>query len=157
MEVDGSGLAMGVVLMQNQQDQWKTVAYHSKTFQEAERNYAVEDRELLAIVLSLKEWHQYLLGAAEFKIWTDHKNLQSFKSPQWINRRQARWISDVLSHFHYTLHHLPGIKNIHANALSHQYSDNSQQDNTNVTVLPPELFHEILILDNDIEKRIAQA
>jgi len=35
--------------------------------------------------------------------------------------------------------------------------DNSQQDNTNVTVLPPELFCEILILDNDIEKRIAQA
>jgi len=28
MEVDSSGLAMGAVLMQNQQDQWKTVAYH---------------------------------------------------------------------------------------------------------------------------------
>jgi len=35
-KLTGSGLAMGAVLMQNQQDQWKTVAYHSKTFQEAE-------------------------------------------------------------------------------------------------------------------------
>jgi hypothetical protein len=111
METDGSGMAMGAVLMQQQPEEhetkasqaWKTLAYYSATFSKAERNYTVEDRELLAIVLSLLEWRQYLLGAPEFEIWTDHKNLQFFKEPHKINRRQARWVTEVLSQFHFTL------------------------------------------------------
>ena len=39
---------------------------------------------------SLDEWQQYLLGAEEpVEIWTDHQNLQYFRKPQKLNRRQA--------------------------------------------------------------------
>jgi hypothetical protein len=42
METDGSGTAMGAVLMQ-QQLEWKTLAYYSRTFSKPEHNYTVED------------------------------------------------------------------------------------------------------------------
>jgi len=47
--------------------------------QQAERNYKIYDKELLAIVEALAKWRQYLLDAVEiFEIWTDHKNLKYF-------------------------------------------------------------------------------
>ena len=128
---------------------WKTLAYYSATFSKAERNYTVEDRELLAIVMSLLEWRQYLLGAPEFEIWTDHKNLQFFKEPHKINRRQARWVTEVLSQFHFTLHHLPGIRNSRADALSRSFGEGTKGDNTDVTVLPEHMFRAAITTPNN--------
>ena len=72
IEVNRSLVAMGAVLLQKQLEQWKTIAYFSNTYQPTEQNYSVEDRELLAIIKSLQEWRQYLLGTDTFEIWTDH-------------------------------------------------------------------------------------
>ena len=48
---------------------------------QAECNYAIYDKEMLAIMLTLQEWQQYLLGAKyQVEIWTDHKNLSYFKA-----------------------------------------------------------------------------
>jgi len=77
LEVDASSFAIGATL--NQQDErkrWHPVAYYSETLSEAERNYNVYDRELLAIVKSLKHWRVYLAGAPhQIVIHTDHANL----------------------------------------------------------------------------------
>jgi len=89
IEVDGSGFAMGVVLMQEQEGKWQTVTHMSETYDPAERNYHTGDRELLAIMKALKKWRQYLMATGPFKIWTDHHNLTYFQKPQNINRRQA--------------------------------------------------------------------
>ena len=89
IEVDGSGFAMGVVLMQEQEGKWQTVTHMSETYDPAERNYHTGDRELLAIMKVLKKWRQYLMATGPFKIWTDHHNLTYFQKPQNINRRQA--------------------------------------------------------------------
>jgi hypothetical protein len=51
----------------------------SKALSETECNYEIYDKEMLAIMLALEEWRQYLMGASEqFEIWTDHQNLQYF-------------------------------------------------------------------------------
>jgi len=50
-------------LCRNRMESGKTLAYYSATFIEAECNYTVEDREMLAIVKTLDHWCQYLLGA----------------------------------------------------------------------------------------------
>src|SRR5882757_11580483 len=147
-------VAMGAVLLQQQQQQWKTVAFFSNTYQPAERNYSVEDRELLAIIKTLQEWRQYLLGADTFEIWTDHRNLQTYKSPQCINRRQARWVTNVLSQFHYTIHHLPGKSNTRADALSRLYGEEGKEDNKDMVMLPEELFREIVVIENELERHI---
>lgn len=44
---------------------------------EAERNYDIYNREMLAIVRALKDWRHYLEGLPEpFEIITDHCNLE---------------------------------------------------------------------------------
>ncbi len=79
VEADASKGAIGVVLSQEQDGIWHPVAFLSKSLTVTERNYEIYDKELLAIMLALDEWRHYLMGAAQdFKIWTDHQNLQYF-------------------------------------------------------------------------------
>jgi RNase H-like domain found in reverse transcriptase len=52
----------------------KPVAYHSRKFNSAERNYTVTERELLAIVDSCRHWRHYLYNAS-FTVRTDHRPL----------------------------------------------------------------------------------
>ena len=78
---------------------------------EAERNYDIYDKELLAIICALEEWRHYLEGAQhDFDIFTDHKNLAYFKEAHQLNRRQARWAL-YLTRFHFHLYHKPGKQN----------------------------------------------
>jgi len=76
LEADSSNYASGAVLSQKIDDKWHPVAYMSKALNETERNYEIYDKEMLAIMNTLSEWCQYLMGATEpFEIWTDHQNL----------------------------------------------------------------------------------
>jgi hypothetical protein len=118
IETDASGFACRGVLYQKQDNHWCTIAFYSTSMTKTERNYRVEDRELLAIILALMDWRHYLMGAREtFEIWSDHSNLQYFRQPQKVNRQHAGWIT-VWSEYDYTLHHLPGVKNSRADSLS---------------------------------------
>src|SRR5882757_9871082 len=92
MEVNGSGFAMGAVLMQEQEGEWKPLTHMSKTYNPAEQNYHTGDRELLAIIKALKQWRQHLVGNGHFEIWTNHWNLTYFQKPQNINHQQAGWV-----------------------------------------------------------------
>jgi hypothetical protein len=67
---------------------------------------------------ALEEFRKHLMTAKQdFEIWTDHANLQYFKKPQKLNRRQARWLSE-LQEYHFTLHHIAGKANSKADILS---------------------------------------
>ena len=84
MEVNASNYATGGVLSQQQKDgNWQPIDFISKSFTPAQMNYATYDKEFLAIIRGLKEWHQYLLGLNEpVEIHTDHANLQYFQKSQ---------------------------------------------------------------------------
>ena len=64
VEADASESAAGAILSQKDlvSAHLHPVAYMSKKFLAAERNYTVAERELLDIRLAFKEWHHYLLG-----------------------------------------------------------------------------------------------
>ena len=92
VETDSSGIGLGAVLTQKQNDRWHPIAFISKSLSKAECNYHAADLEVDAIIFALQEWRHYLLGAKHpFKILTDHQNLLYFKQPQDLSRRQARW------------------------------------------------------------------
>ena len=141
VEADSSDFAVGGTLSQLQEGRWKPIAFLSKSLSPAERNYEIYDKELLAIIICLDEWRQYILGAPDkFEVWSDHKNLEYFRKPQNINRRQARWVS-ILADYDFSLHHLPGSHNSAADALSRLPShDDGSNDNTEVVVLKPTYF-----------------
>jgi len=80
----------GVLLIKCEDEKWRPVAFISKLLYEAERNYEIHNREMLAIVRCLNEWRHLLEGAQnKFEIWSDHKNLEYFMSSQELNRKQA--------------------------------------------------------------------
>jgi hypothetical protein len=71
IKVDSSGYTMGVVLMQYR----KPIYYHSETFNQTVVSYPTYDKELYALVQSIKKWKHYLLGK-ETIIHTNHQPLQ---------------------------------------------------------------------------------
>ena len=163
LEADSSDYALGAILSQQQEDgTWRPVVFISYALNETERNYEIYDKEMLAIMHALSECRQYLLGALEvFEIWTDHKNLEYFRKPQKLNRRQARWVAE-LQEFHFTLHHKPGKAMAKADYLSRRAGHlKGENDNENIVLLKPEHFrvhhHDINAVSDEIMARIKRA
>ena len=65
VKMDTSGHAIGGVLLQEQEEKWKPIAFLSRTMQPAEKNYEIYNKELLAIMKALTKWRQYLLDVTE--------------------------------------------------------------------------------------------
>ena len=143
VEADSSDVATGAVLSQQSDvdSKWHPVAFLSKSLSTVERNYEIHDKEMLAIIRGLEEWRHFLEGARhKVEVWTDHKNLEYFRTSKKLNRRQARW-SLYLSRFDFTLHHRPGRTMGKCNALSRRPDHGSGgNDNSNIVLLDPTLF-----------------
>ncbi|KAF7785180.1 hypothetical protein Agabi119p4_1345 [Agaricus bisporus var. burnettii] len=158
VEVDASNYGTGAVLSQEQENKWHPVAFMSKTLSEAERNYEIYDKELLAIIKALKLWRHYLLDAKEqFEIWTDHENLKYFREPQKLNARQARWYL-MLQEYDFLLRHIPGKTNTKADILSRLIKPDTSNDNRGVEMFKEKMFirrleestpiHDVTLLHN---------
>ncbi len=159
VEADASEGAIGAVLSQEQDGKWRPVTFLSKSLTVTEQNYEIYDKELLAIMLALDEWRHYLMGAAQdFEIWTDHQNLQYFRKPQKLNRRQARWVTELVE-YHFSLHHKPGASNKKADLLSRRADhDTGKEDNDEVIVLKPEHFRALVMPTiEEVHTKIKQA
>jgi hypothetical protein len=103
---------------------WETacpVAYDSYQLNNAEKNYPVHEKELLAIVKALKKWCHYLLGV-RFEVYTDHRTLEYFQSQKEMSRCQMRW-SMYLADFDYQIIYIKGEDNTAADALSRMPDD----------------------------------
>jgi hypothetical protein len=94
----------------------RPVAYDSYQLNDAERNYPVHEKELLAIVKALKKWRTSLLGT-HFEVYTDHRTLEYFQSQKDMSRRQMCW-SMYLADFDYDITYIRGEDNTAADALS---------------------------------------
>ena len=81
---NASLMASGAVLMQlNTNGDMQSCGYLSQTFSPAKQNYNIFDQELLAVIHSLEEWGQYLLGSPfSIEVLTDRKNFTYFKEPR---------------------------------------------------------------------------
>ncbi|CAB4043835.1 Hypothetical predicted protein [Paramuricea clavata] len=78
LQVDASDEAIGGVLMQ----EGKPVCFTSHTLTDTEKQYAQIEKECLAIMTSMKRWHQYLFGKHDIIVQTDHQLLETiFKKP----------------------------------------------------------------------------
>ena len=116
VHTDASGFAVGAVLQQDQGKGLQPVAFLSKKMLDAETRYPVHEQELLAIIHALSTWRHYLHGA-KFKVLTDHKSLQYFKTQPLLSGRQSRW-KDVIANFDFDIEYIEGTTNVVADGLS---------------------------------------
>src|SRR5260221_11646291 len=133
LECDASNFATRAVLSQVQADgMHQPITFMSKGFSDVECNYQIHNKEMLAIMHTLDEWHHFLEGMMEkFEILMDHQNLNDW---------QSHW-SLFLSHFDFSLRHQPGQLMGRPDTLSWR-SDHPHRkdDNANVTLLPSNVF-----------------
>ena len=106
---DASKHQLGSCIMQD----GMPITYWSKTLSAAQQNYTTTEKELLAIMLTLKKYKIMLLGG-NLKIYTDHKNL-IFRTLS--VERVLRWRLHM-EQFYYILDYLKGDKNMLANYFS---------------------------------------
>jgi len=61
----------------------------------AECNYDIHDKELLAIVQAFQEWKRYRRGSPKpLRVLTDYKNFVTFMTTMELSERQARWMQE---------------------------------------------------------------
>jgi hypothetical protein len=71
----------------------KPICFHSETFNGAVINYPTYDKELYALVQSVKKWKHYLMGK-ETIVHTDHQPLQYLQSQTKLqqSRHSDGWV-----------------------------------------------------------------
>ena len=118
LDTDASLKGVSGVLSQIQNGEEKVISYGSKVLSKTQQNYCTTMRELLAVVVFIKQFHHYLWGR-KFLLRTDHASLRwlvNFKEPEGM---LARWLS-VLSSYDFDTQHRKGILHGNADGLSRQ-------------------------------------
>jgi len=139
---DASNYATGSIL--EQEDAFgrsHPIAYFSKSLQPTEHNYEIHNKELLAIIHSLKHFCHYLQGNKHrTKIFSDHANLQYFTTKQSLTHWQSWW-SLFLATYDFIIIPKPGKLN-KADALSRRpdYKEGIASKNANQILLITDKF-----------------
>ena len=115
---DASEYAVGAVLQQYIDGEWRPIALFSRKQHPPETRYSTFDRELLAVYLAIRHF-QYFVKGREFFVLSDHKPLSyalAFHSNQYTPR-QTRHL-DFIAQFTTDIRHISGKANAVADALS---------------------------------------
>ena len=122
MAADASAYGVGAVISHvfpNGHE--KPVAFASRTLSKSEQNYAQLEKEALALIFGVKQFHQYLYGR-RFTLVTDHRPLTTILHPQkgipsLAAAKLQRW-AIILSAYQYDILFKPTQQHGNADCLS---------------------------------------
>ncbi|KAL4377558.1 hypothetical protein GQ457_02G015650 [Hibiscus cannabinus] len=112
VETDACEMGIGVVLTQR----GKPLAFFSKALGNKHQKLYVYEKEMLAALMVVKKWSQYLVGR-HFKIKTDHQSLRFLTENQAVTPAQQKWIAKMMG-FDYEVIYKKGINNVVADSIS---------------------------------------
>lgn len=112
MECDASKGGIGAVLMQK----GHPLAFISQTLKGRALTLSTYEKEMLAILLAMQKWQQYLLGR-RFTIKTDQRSLKFLLDQRFRQESQHPRLVK-LAGFYYTMEYKRGVENKVADAFS---------------------------------------
>ena len=113
----------------------RPIAYISRATLDSERHWTPLDLEADSIVWAIKRLRGYLWGT-KFRIFSDHKALESIGKVGDHNARVQRWLK-FFTAFDYTLEYRNGFANGNADFLSYLPEPATEQDRTGSSSLAP--------------------
>ena len=116
LRTDASNVGIGAVLMQYHEGELFPVMYASRKLLPREKNYAVIEKECLALVWAIGKFEVYMYGQ-EFTIQTDHRSLEYLDKAKFSNARIMRWALS-LQPYKYKIEYIKGEDNVGADFLS---------------------------------------
>ncbi|KAI4812430.1 hypothetical protein KUCAC02_023818 [Chaenocephalus aceratus] len=119
LSIDASLDGLGAVLSQIPagEEKARPIAFASKTLSGSQKRYPAHRLEFLALKWSVCEKFSHWLKGHEFTVWTDNNPLTYILTKPKLDACEQRWVSR-LAPYTFDLRHIPGTKNIVADALS---------------------------------------
>jgi hypothetical protein len=112
LECDASGKGISAFLMQ----EGRPLAFTSRQLSERNLGKPIYEKEMLAILHVVDQWHPYLLGQC-FQIKTNHQSLKYFLE-QWISSpEKQKWVTKLFG-YDYEIIYKKGKDNVVVDALS---------------------------------------
>ena len=118
---DASEIGIAAVLTQIEDQAVKPVAYYSRKLLDREKRYCTTEKELLAILASLEQFHAYV-GYGPVAVHSDHEPLTWLRRCSSPNQRILRWAL-TLAQYEIQVQHIRGSDNVMADMLSRQFRD----------------------------------
>jgi hypothetical protein len=113
---DASNYTVGAVLGQRKEGRVHAVYYASKTLNEAQFNYAITEKELLAVVFAFEKFRSYIMNSKVI-VYTDHAAIKYLLAKKDVKPRFIRWIL-LLQEFDVEIRDKKWVENVVADHLS---------------------------------------
>ncbi|KAI5152345.1 hypothetical protein ENBRE01_2758 [Enteropsectra breve] len=135
LETDASDTGLGATLLQEDASgRMVPIRWASRKLTKAEKNYAITEKELLAVVWGI-EYYEYQLKGRRFSLITDHIALESIKKKsEFGNKRMARWIERI-QEYDFDITYKKGETVVSADALSRLYENEKEMDDEKTKIV----------------------
>nr|GEU98347.1 reverse transcriptase domain-containing protein [Tanacetum cinerariifolium] len=135
---DACDFAIGAVLGQRQEKHFRPIYHASKTMTEAESNYTITEKEILAVVYALEKFWSYLIKNKSI-VYTNHSALKYLFAKKDSKARLLCWVL-LLQEFTFKVIDTKGAENL---TVDHLY----RLENPHQNVLDPKEINESFPLE----------
>ena len=124
VQTDASTVGLGAVLIQRN----RPVCYALHSLTDSERNYALIELELLAIVFAMQRFDQYVFGNKNVTVHTDHQPLESIMKKSLLKApKRLQSMMLALQRYPMTVTYKPGTEQVTADMLSRSPTDKAEK------------------------------